>query len=111
MASNRKRRDPRTDPAATLEDFVRRINRMGFPNAHRVEFPLWSVQDIRWAACLVEKLYHELKEYGWHSTDLDPLERVLRARMATIGVAHAMRYRTSNLKSRAIVRGLPRIPD
>lgn len=106
-----RHRDPRTDEAARLEDFVRRINHCGFPNSHRVEYPIWTVEDVKWAAFLTEKLLRELSEFAYHRHDLDPLERVLRARMAVIGVAHAMNLRTSNLKARSIVRGLPKEND
>jgi hypothetical protein len=110
MAKNKKR-DPRTDPKAGLSDFVRRVNRMGFPNSHRVEYPIWTVKDIQWAAVLTEQLFHELKEFAYGRHDLDPLERVLRSRMAVIGVAHTMSQRTNNIAAKAIVRGLPRIAD
>lgn len=101
-----RKHDPRVDPRATLEDFVRRINRIGFPNAHRVEYPIWTIEDIKWAAFLTEKLFRKLAQLP-HRTDLDPLDRVLLARMAVIDTAHTMKYRTSNRKSRQIVRNLP----
>lgn len=110
MARNRKR-DPRTDPQATLDDFVRRINRMGYSNATRVDVPLWTIKDIRWVAVLVEQFYKDLKEFGWGSQDIDPLQRVLNARWSAYRLAHALRYRTSNMEARKIVSRLPRIPD
>lgn len=103
------RRDPRENPAAKLEDFVRRINRIGFPTAQRADYPIWCVEDIRWAAKLTEKLFRELQELGWRRHDMDPLGRVLQARMSVIDMAHALRLRTSNIKARQIVRRLP--PD
>lgn len=102
------KRDPRTDPGARLEDFVRRVNRMGFPNAQRVDYPIWTVEDIKWAAVETEKLFRKLQRLGWESKDLDPVSRVIHARLAVIGQAHAMSYRTSNMKARKIVKGLPR---
>lgn len=109
--AGKRRKDPRTDPTATLEDFVRRINRIGFPNAQRIDVPLWTINDIRWCAVEVEKFYGALKEYGWGRNDLDPVERVLSSRWAAIRLAHALRHRTSNMQARQIVRGLPKIPD
>lgn len=103
-----RKRDPRTDPKATLEDFVRRINRIGFPNAHRLEFPIWTVEDIKWCAVMTEQLLHMLKSYAYGRKDLDPLSRVLQARLSVVSVAHSMRHRTNNMKARQIVRRLPK---
>jgi hypothetical protein len=105
------KRDPRTDKSATLEDFVRRVNRMGFPQAQRVEYPIWTREDIKWAAVETEKLYRRLQELGWGEPDLDPVSRVVHARLAVIAQAHAMSYKTSNLKARKIVKNLPRIQE
>lgn len=102
------KRDPRVDKHSTLEDFVRRVNRMGFPNAQRVDYPIWTREDIRWAAVETEKLYRRLQELGWGEPTLDPVARVIHARLAIIAKAHAMSYRTSNVKARKIVKGLRR---
>jgi hypothetical protein len=102
------KRDPRVDKHSTLEDFVRRVNRMGFPNAQRVDYPIWTREDIRWAAVETEKLYRRLQELGWGEPTLDPVARVIHARLAVISQAHAMSYRTSNVKARKIVKGLRR---
>ena len=106
-----RKRDPRTDKSATLQDFVRRVNRMGFPQAQRVEYPIWTREDIKWAAVETEKLFRRLQELGWGEPDLDPVARVIHARMAVISQAHAMSYKTSNLKARRIVKNLPRIAE
>ena len=106
-----RKRDPRTDKSATLQDFVRRVNRMGFPQAQRVEYPIWTREDIKWAAVETEKLFRRLQELGWGEPDLDPVARVIHARMAVISQAHAMSYKTSNLKARKIVKNLPRIAE
>ena len=102
------KRNARVDKHATLDDFVRRVNRMGFPQAQRVDYPLWTREDIKWAAVETEKLYRRLQQLGWGEPDLDPVARVIHARLAVIAQAHAMSYRTSNLKARKIVKGLPR---
>jgi hypothetical protein len=106
-----RKRDPRTDKSATLQDFVRRVNRMGFPQAQRVEYPIWTREDIKWAAVETEKLFRRLQELGWGEPDLDPVARVIHARMAVISQAHAMSHKTSNLKARKIVKNLPRIAE
>lgn len=103
-----RKRDARVDKNATLEDFVRRVNRMGFPQAQRVEYPIWTREDIKWAAVETEKLYRRLQQLGWEEPEMDPVARVIHARLAVIAQAHAMSYRTSNLKARKIVEGLPR---
>jgi hypothetical protein len=106
---SKPKRDPRTDKAATLEDFVRRVNRMGFPQAQRVEYPIWTREDIKWAAVETEKLFKDLKELGWGREDLDPVSRVVHARLAIIRKAHAMSHRTNNMAAKKIIKKLPRI--
>jgi hypothetical protein len=111
MPKRTTRKDPRSDPSATLEDFVRRISRIGFPAAQRIDVPIWTVSDIRWVAVEVEKFFASMKEFGWGRHDIDPLERVLQARWAAVRLAHALRHRTSNNDARAILSRLPRNAD
>ena len=66
---------------------------------------------MRWAATLTERLYKDLSEFAYHRQDLDPLERVLRARMAVWSMAHTMTHRSSKKDADPILRGLARDND
>ena len=98
------RRDPATDPGATVADFVYRLRRMGYPGNVRVEFPIYTVEDVRWCARLMEKATRDLLACAGDSAR-QPLGRVLEARALVVALDREMRRRmnataTSRLTTR-----------
>jgi hypothetical protein len=100
MASNKKR-DPATDPDATVRDFVTRLRNIGYPGNVRVEFPIYTIEDVRWCAKLVDDANRELLALvralgaaGRHPKT--PLEFVLRARAIAQRLDQQMKHHTTH---------------
>jgi len=89
------RRDPATDPAATVADFVYRLRRMGYPGNVRVEFPIYTVEDVKWCARLMERATRELLACAGDSAR-PPLGRVLEARALVVALDREMRRRMNS---------------
>lgn len=90
-----RRRDPHTDPAAALPDFVYRLRRMGYPGNVRVEFPIFMASDVAWCA----KILSDTAPYLIHisqDTSVTALIRVLRARAALVQMDRELKLRTTH---------------
>jgi hypothetical protein len=94
MTGNNKR-DPMFDPESTVEDFVYRLRRMGYPGNVRVEFPIFTPGDVAWCATILDDLNREILAVR-QSTKLPPLVRVLRARAALVKADRELKLRTTH---------------
>ena len=95
---SRKLRDPATDPQAEIPDFVYRLRRMGYPGNVRVEFPIYTVEDAKWCAKLMEGAAQSLialaRKIGPGQSSA-PLAAVLEARAILVWLNHELQRRTS----------------
>ena len=88
-------KDPSFDPDATVGDFVYRLRRMGYPGNVRVEFPIYTVEDVKWTAKLMEDASRALI-HCVSDPSLNPLQRVLQARAVMVYADHQLKTRTSH---------------
>lgn len=90
-----KRRDAKTDPDATLQDFVYRLRRMGYPGNVRMEFPIYTGEDVKWAATIITELSTELVKVITNK-QAPHLTQVLEARSLVIGADRQLKLRSSH---------------
>jgi len=94
---NMKKRDPAHDADAGLSDFVYRLRNMGYPGNVRVEFPIYTVEDVRWASKIVQDAATLLLEVTQSKT-MNPLQRVLEARGIAVHMDQQFKLRTTHRK-------------
>lgn len=92
-----KKRDPAVDAEAGLSDFVYRLRNMGYPGNVRVEFPIYTVEDVRWVAKVIHDAATLLIEVTQDKT-MNPLQRVLAARGIAVQVDQLLKRRTTHRK-------------
>lgn len=97
-------RDPERDPDAALADFVYRLRRMGYPGNVRVEFPVYTVEDVRWVCKIVSDASLALINLTKDMT-MNPLHRVLSARSIIVAMDKELKRRTTHNRVRKELRG------
>lgn len=90
-----KRRDPAVDPDAQLRDFVYRLRRMGYPGNLRMEFPIYTGEDVRWTATIIDKLSTGLVQLAANRA-APQLTQVLEARGLIISADRELKLRSSH---------------
>jgi hypothetical protein len=90
-----KKRDPAMDAEAGLQDFVYRLRRMGYPGNVRVEFPIYTVEDVRWTAKIIHDAANLLVEVTKDKA-MNPLQRVLAARGIAVEIDRQLKVRTTH---------------
>ena len=99
------KKDPATDIDAQLPDFVYRLRRMGYPGNVRVEFPIYTVEDVKWTAKVIEDAARLLVEVTVDKT-MNPLQRVLAARGIAVQVDALLKRRTNHRKVTRSMRNI-----
>lgn len=99
----KQNKDPATNPQASVQDFVYRLRRMGYPGNVRVEFPIYTVEDVRWTAKVVSDAAHLLIEAAQNTT-MNPLQRVLAARGIAVHMDSLLKRRTNHRKVASSMR-------
>jgi hypothetical protein len=89
------RRDAKNDPDATLPDFVYRLRRMGYPGNVRMEFPIYTGEDVRWTATIIHRLSDELVRIV-ANRNVPHLTQVLAARGLVIQADSELKLRSSH---------------
>lgn len=100
-----RRRDPAVDVDAKVQDFVYRLRRMGYPGNVRVEFPIYTVEDVRWISKVVSDAATLLIEVSQDKT-MNPLQRVLAARGIAVQVDQMLKRRTNHKKVAGTMRNI-----
>lgn len=100
-----KKRDPATDPDATIRDFVYRLRRMGYLGNIRAEFPIYTPEDVRWLATLLSNAQAELLALVRTMPPCggrvhEPLRYVLEARSVISTLDRELKRRTSHETAR-----------
>ncbi|MFO0268913.1 MAG: hypothetical protein ACK53W_00030 [Gemmatimonadota bacterium] len=90
-----RRRDAKDDPQATLPDFVYRLRRMGYPGNVRMEFPIYTGEDVRWTATIMSALSTELVRIV-ANRQVPHLTQVLAARGLIIRADNELKLRSSH---------------
>lgn len=92
---SQKRRDAKNDPSATLPDFVYRLRRMGYPGNVRMEFPIYTGEDVKWTATIITDLSTELVKVI-SNKQVPHLTQVLEARSLVISADRQLKLRSSH---------------
>ena len=96
-----KKRNPMVDEDAGLSDVVFRLRKMGHAGSVRVDFPVYTTEDAKWAAKLMSDCAMQIVQFT-QATDIVPMVRVLRARGALAQLATEVKLRTSHRAAQAI---------
>lgn len=99
------KKDPAQNAEAGLSDFVYRLRRMGYPGNVRVEFPIYTVEDVRWTAKVIHDAATLLIEVTQDKT-MNPLQRVLAARGIAVEVDRLLKVRTTHRKVAQTMRNI-----
>lgn len=94
---SQRRRDPKNDPDVKLPDLVYRLRRMGYPGNVRMEFPIYTGEDVRWTATIITNLSTELVKVI-SNKQVPHLTQVLEARSLVIGADRQLKLRSSHQK-------------
>lgn len=90
-----ERRDPMVDHKASLADHVYRLRRMGYPGNLRMEFPIYTGEDVRWTATIIGNLSQGLVELI-RNRQAPHLTQVLEARSLIIRADNELKRRSSH---------------
>lgn len=103
-----KKRDPAVDVDASFADLAKRLMHMGYPGNVRVEFPLYTVEDVKWVATLVDAAARALvqlhKEIGANDRREGPLKFLCAARSIVVDMDKKMKQRCTSAEAVRKVR-------